>query len=270
MISRRRLLWAALVSLFLGTGSGLAYQAQGLDPEGSADYFRTRVGAVVFFAHDRIGLDPEAKAVLDRQAAWLKRHSEYHVVLVGHTDERGTLEHSLAIGERQAAAVKSYLAAQGIEGTRIEARSADKSHPLAPGHTDAAWAQNRRVETILTASVSYATATGTLTCNAGSLVQCGLAGCEAPSPVPSSLSLDYGSGAVGYCLATACYDGKAVLVRSEGAELIAFDGQRAQPGEPRSAGWLVTIHPGRKAATVGRFEADGGVSFATLACEGGK
>lgn len=260
--------WAVLVLLFLGTGSGLADQSPGPDFENSPEYFRNQVGAVVFLAHDRIGLDAPAKAVLDRQAAWLRRHRDYRVVLVGHADERGTAEYSLSMGERQATAVKSYLAAQGIEAGRIETRSAGKAHPLAPGHDEAAWARNRRVESILVASAPHPAAAGTLTCNAGRLVQCGDAGCEAPNPVPSSLTLDYGTGALAYCLGTACHEGKATVVRSQGAELIAFDGRRAQPGEPRSAGWHITIHPGRKTATVGRFEADGGVSFANLTCEG--
>lgn len=107
-----------------------------------------------------------------------------------------------------------------------------------------------------------------LNCNTDSLAQCGPAGCEAPNPSPSSLSLDYKTSFLSYCLGAACYEGKVAIVRSEGAELIAFNGRRAQPGEPRSSGWLITIHPGRRAATVGRFETDGSVSFAKLACEG--
>jgi peptidoglycan-associated lipoprotein len=64
----------------------------------------------------------------------------------GHTDERGTTEYNLALGERRATAVKSYLTSLGIEAGRLVTISYGKERPADSGHSEAAWAMNRRVE----------------------------------------------------------------------------------------------------------------------------
>src|SRR3546814_1154726 len=77
-------------------------------------------------------------------AAWLKKYPNWKVVIEGHADERGTREYNLALGERRANAVKTYLVNQGIPANRVTTISHGKERPVALGSNEAAWAQNRR------------------------------------------------------------------------------------------------------------------------------
>jgi peptidoglycan-associated lipoprotein len=72
------------------------------------------------------------------------------VTIEGHCDERGTAEYNLALGERRAVAVRTYLVALGIAPDRLRSVSYGKEFPFDPGHTDAAWAQNRRAHFVIT------------------------------------------------------------------------------------------------------------------------
>ena len=72
--------------------------------------FVAEVGDRVFFAYDSHSLNSEAQAALRRQAAWLRANPVQRVVIEGHCDERGTREYNLALGERRADAVRSFLA----------------------------------------------------------------------------------------------------------------------------------------------------------------
>jgi peptidoglycan-associated lipoprotein len=69
----------------------------------------------------------------------------------GHTDERGSDEYNLALGQRRAAAAKAYLVQHGIADSRIETISYGEERPVAQGSDDAAYAQNRRAEFEITA-----------------------------------------------------------------------------------------------------------------------
>jgi hypothetical protein len=110
-------------------------------------------------------------------------------------------------------------------------------------------------------------AAATRNCTSDILLQCRKAGCEQPEELHSSLVLDYDRRSLTYCVGTACFEARLAVVKSQGEELIAFNGQRAQPGQPRFAGGLATIHQGGKSATIGRFEADGSASFSPMTCE---
>ena len=132
-----------------GTGQAPATtQAVGATP-GSVQDFQVNVGDRVFFDTDRSELRGESRATLDRQAAWLRQFPAVRVVVEGHCDERGTREYNLALGERRANSVRSYLVAQGIEPTRITTISFGKERPIALGSNEAAWAQNRRGVTVI-------------------------------------------------------------------------------------------------------------------------
>ena len=98
----------------------------------------------MFFDFDKAVLRPEAQRTLERQAAWMKQNSRVSVTVEGHADERGTREYNLALGERRATAAKNFLVALGIDPGRISTLSYGKERPAALGHTEAAWAQNRR------------------------------------------------------------------------------------------------------------------------------
>ncbi len=110
---------------------------------GSVEDFRVSVGDRVFFGYDRIDLTPEARQVLERQAAWLRRYPNVRLLVAGNCDERGTREYNLALGARRAAAARDYLVSLGIDGGRLETVSYGKERPLDPRANEEAWSVNR-------------------------------------------------------------------------------------------------------------------------------
>jgi len=97
-----------------------------------------------FFDFDDASLREDAKAALDGNAKFLEGRSGQNVVIEGHCDERGSVEYNLALGEKRARAAKEYLTAYGINAARITTISYGKERPFDPGHSEEAWAQNRR------------------------------------------------------------------------------------------------------------------------------
>jgi len=116
---------------------------------GSQEDLVANVGDRVFFAFDKSNLTSDATATLDKQAAWLKKWPNNKFTIEGHTDERGTREYNLALGQRRANAVKNYLVAQGIEASRLTTISYGKERPAVVGSNEAAWAQNRRAVSVV-------------------------------------------------------------------------------------------------------------------------
>lgn len=104
----------------------------------------------VHFAYDSHLLNEEAKTLLEQKAAWLAQHPQIEFQIEGHCDERGTTVYNLVLGERRAHAVKQYLTALGINASRISTISYGEELPLDPGHTEDAWARNRRAHFVIT------------------------------------------------------------------------------------------------------------------------
>ncbi len=100
----------------------------------------------VFFPYNQFTLDGEALATMAANAAFLNKYPALQVIIEGHCDERGSDEYNLALGERRAAAVRSYLQAQGIAAGRLTVISYGEEKPLVSGAGEDAWAQNRRAE----------------------------------------------------------------------------------------------------------------------------
>ncbi len=100
----------------------------------------------VYFDFDKSELKPEARAVLDKKAAWLRANPGYKVRIEGYCDERGTSEYNMALGERRANAAWKYLNALGISGKSMYTISYGELLPADPGHNERAWAKNRRDE----------------------------------------------------------------------------------------------------------------------------
>ena len=98
-----------------------------------------------YFEYDSSDLKAEAMRALDVHAGDLKANGN-RVVLEGNTDERGTREYNMALGERRAQAVQRYLVLQGVSPAQLEVVSYGEERPVAIGNTEADWAQNRRVE----------------------------------------------------------------------------------------------------------------------------
>jgi peptidoglycan-associated lipoprotein len=134
-----------------GNGAGAnGHNGVGNAKPGTQEDLVVNVGDRVFFSFDKSDLAPEARATLDRQAAWLKKYGSVDVTIEGHCDDRGTREYNLALGERRATAVKNYLVADGIGADRIKTISYGKERPAVLGDNEAAWAQNRRAVTVVT------------------------------------------------------------------------------------------------------------------------
>jgi peptidoglycan-associated lipoprotein len=105
----------------------------------------------VFFSLDSSEITPASQAVLDENAAVLRKFASWAVTLEGHCDERGTAEYNLALGERRAGAARAYLVSVGISADRLRTVSYGKEFPFDPGHDEAAWAKNRRAHFVITA-----------------------------------------------------------------------------------------------------------------------
>jgi peptidoglycan-associated lipoprotein len=128
------------------TGTG-ASALTGAPTPGSEEDLVKNVGDRVFFAFDKSGLAPEARTTLDHQAAWLAQYPQVNVLVAGNTDERGTEEYNLALGQRRANSARDYLVARGTSSQRIQTISYGKNRPVAPGSNEEAWAQNRNAIT---------------------------------------------------------------------------------------------------------------------------
>ena len=102
-------------------------------------------GNVVYFDFDKSTLTVATRRTLDAHIALLKTDKD-KVRLEGHTDERGTREYNMALGERRAKAVKDYMSVNGVSGYRTEAVSYGEERPVAMGSGESNWSQNRRVE----------------------------------------------------------------------------------------------------------------------------
>lgn len=100
----------------------------------------------VYFDYDSNTLRPDAMAILRENAEKIKQVPNVIIQLAGHTDERGTQEYNLALGERRALAVRQYLIQMGISGDRLITISYGKEFPAILGSDESAWAKNRRVE----------------------------------------------------------------------------------------------------------------------------
>ena len=77
------------------------------------------------------------------------KNKDANIIVEGHCDERGTTEYNLALGERRATETKKYLVELGVPEGRIKTISYGEERPLDPGHTEAAWAKNRRAQFVL-------------------------------------------------------------------------------------------------------------------------
>jgi peptidoglycan-associated lipoprotein len=100
----------------------------------------------VYFEFDQATLSDLAKTALVRNAEWLRSHPDARVQVEGNADERGTPEYNLALGERRAVAVKTYLASLGVDSSRLVTISYGEEQPADTGHGEEAWTQNRRVD----------------------------------------------------------------------------------------------------------------------------
>jgi peptidoglycan-associated lipoprotein len=100
----------------------------------------------VYFDYNSYALRPDALRTLAENADKIKATPSILVQIEGHCDERGTQEYNLALGEKRALAVRDHLIKLGISGDRLVTISYGKERPVAQGHDESAWKQNRRCE----------------------------------------------------------------------------------------------------------------------------
>jgi len=103
-----------------------------------------------FFPLDSSELDDTGRTVVTANAELMKKYPTWVVTVEGHCDERGSAEYNLALGERRAVAVKTYLVSLGISPDRLRTVSYGKEFPFDPGHDDSAWSKNRRAHFVIT------------------------------------------------------------------------------------------------------------------------
>ena len=128
------------------SGAGLSDE---IVPGSQRDFVNfTRGQDTIYFDTDRYNIDSESAARLQTQVQWLLRYPNKRITIEGHTDERGTRDYNLALGERRANAAKNYLVGLGVQPSRITTVSYGKERPKALGSNEAAWAQNRRAVTV--------------------------------------------------------------------------------------------------------------------------
>ncbi|MBU6261146.1 MAG: peptidoglycan-associated lipoprotein Pal [Burkholderiales bacterium] len=100
----------------------------------------------VYFDFDRYNIQDKYNALVQLQGGFLQQHPSVDVRIEGNTDERGSSEYNLSLGQERADAVKKALELVGVKDGQITTMSWGKSHPVALGHDEAAWAQNRRAD----------------------------------------------------------------------------------------------------------------------------
>ncbi len=124
----------------------------GVDPYGAEGLAGRPVGlveqasqfGVVLFDFDSAQVNSGERSKLEAVAEYLRANAAVGLVVEGHCDERGSNEYNLALGERRAMAVRAYLVGLGIDAARIQTKSLGEEQPVAMGHDESSWSQNRR------------------------------------------------------------------------------------------------------------------------------
>lgn len=104
----------------------------------------------VFYGLDQDTIDEAGQQALNANAALMKKYDTWIVTIEGHSDERGTAEYNLALGERRALAARNYLVSLGIPADRLRTVSYGKEFPFEPGHDEGSWSKNRRAHFVVT------------------------------------------------------------------------------------------------------------------------
>jgi peptidoglycan-associated lipoprotein len=97
-----------------------------------------------FFDYDKAGIRDDARSALAKTAEFLRSYPQVAVVIEGHSDERGSTEYNVALGDRRDDAAKEFLVSQGVAGDRIQTVSYGKERPFCTQSNEACWQQNRR------------------------------------------------------------------------------------------------------------------------------
>ncbi|MFQ5660270.1 MAG: peptidoglycan-associated lipoprotein Pal [Gammaproteobacteria bacterium] len=103
---------------------------------------------IIYFEYDKSDIQPQFNDAIEAHGRYLAANPNVRVSLEGHADERGSREYNLALGERRAISVKRQMLLFGASASQIRTISYGEERPVADGHDEASWSQNRRVELI--------------------------------------------------------------------------------------------------------------------------
>lgn len=98
----------------------------------------------VYYEFDKYDVKPEYRALIESHVRWLRANPQARLTIEGNTDEWGSREYNVALGQRRAESVTKMMVLMGVKREQIEAVSFGKEKPRASGHDDASWAENRR------------------------------------------------------------------------------------------------------------------------------
>src|SRR5262245_43437937 len=126
------------------TGGMGAGQALGSNTGAAAISGRPDLKRSVYFEFDRYDVKPEYRPLVETHARWLRSNPSARLTIEGNSDERGSREYNVALGQRRAESVTAMMVTMGVKPEQIEAVSFGKEKPRAEGHDEKAWAENRR------------------------------------------------------------------------------------------------------------------------------
>ncbi|MDR2853344.1 MAG: peptidoglycan-associated lipoprotein Pal [Burkholderiaceae bacterium] len=106
------------------------------------------VERTVYFDFNRYDVKPEYQSLIDSHGKFLKTNARRHIRIEGNTDERGSAEYNLALGQRRSDAVRRGLSLLGVSDSQVEAVSYGKERPAVEGTGEAVWAKNRRADIV--------------------------------------------------------------------------------------------------------------------------
>lgn len=123
--------------------------SRSLDDDGSAgDISGAPSARQIFFDLDQYTIKPEYQGVVQAAAEFLKSKPKVRIIVQGNTDERGSSEYNLSLGQKRAEAVRKALGVLGVADDRIEAVSLGEEKPMAECHNESCWAKNRRADIV--------------------------------------------------------------------------------------------------------------------------
>lgn len=130
--------------------TGADVSGSGLSADQAAIQALQRTGTIIYFDYDKADIKPEFLAIVTAHAQYLNANPQRKLRLEGHSDERGSREYNIGLGERRAQSVRRALLLQGVNETQLTTVSYGEERPAVQGSDEAAYAKNRRVELVPT------------------------------------------------------------------------------------------------------------------------
>ncbi len=131
-----------------GMNGGSAISGSVITSESLSDPNSPLAVRTIYFEHDSSTINAQGQSTLNVHAEFLSLNPDQILIIEGHTDENGTREYNLSLGERRSRAVLDFLSASGVSEQQMELRSYGEENPVALDQDESAWQLNRRVELI--------------------------------------------------------------------------------------------------------------------------